>query len=175
LLQGLCHLRVGLRQRLILLLKLREHPYVLDGDHRLVGERLEQGDMLIGEKACLSAGEDNSAEGAALTQHGNGDRASWPLPTRRRPQGPGCTSPHRFDIVRSLDDAKVTNRSGHEASVAGRHWESAADGLQVLCGPSMRLHEVDELPVESEDTAEAGAAQTHAARQNSGENRLNIG
>src|SRR5215831_18034437 len=40
LLERLTHLRVGLRQRPILLLELREEPHVLDGDHRLVGKGL---------------------------------------------------------------------------------------------------------------------------------------
>ena len=40
LLQGLGHLGMGLRERLVLLLQLREQAHVLDGDHRLVGERL---------------------------------------------------------------------------------------------------------------------------------------
>ena len=47
LLQRLRHLCVGRRERPILLLEFREQPHVLDGDDGLVGEGLEQGEMLI--------------------------------------------------------------------------------------------------------------------------------
>ena len=35
--------------------QLREQPHVLDGDDRLVGERLEEGDLLVRERAGLVA------------------------------------------------------------------------------------------------------------------------
>ena len=53
LLQRLGHLGVGL-VRPVLLLQLREQPHVLDGDHRLVGEGLQQLDLL-GPKSAQAA------------------------------------------------------------------------------------------------------------------------
>src|SRR5713101_7952319 len=49
LLEGLADLGVRLSERPVLLLKLREQPDVLDGDNGLVGEGLEQGDLVVGE------------------------------------------------------------------------------------------------------------------------------
>src|SRR5215831_3962842 len=40
---------MGRRKRLVLLFELREQPHVLDGDDGLVGEGLEQRDLLVGE------------------------------------------------------------------------------------------------------------------------------
>ena len=47
LLQSFRHLRVGLGERLIPLLKLSEQPDVLDRDHGLVGEGLKEADVRV--------------------------------------------------------------------------------------------------------------------------------
>ena len=39
-----------LAQFRVALLELLKQPHVLDGDHGLVGEGLEQGDLLVGER-----------------------------------------------------------------------------------------------------------------------------
>ena len=51
LLQRLGHLRMGLRERPVLLLQFREQAHVLDGDDGLVGERLEERDLLLSRMA----------------------------------------------------------------------------------------------------------------------------
>jgi hypothetical protein len=55
LLQRFGHLGMCVRQRDILLLQLREQPHVLDGDHRLVGEGFEEGNLALGERPGLRA------------------------------------------------------------------------------------------------------------------------
>src|SRR5262249_854892 len=54
-------------QRLVLLLRLLEKSGVLDGDHRLVGEDLQETDLSIGERAYPRASDDNHADGLACT------------------------------------------------------------------------------------------------------------
>src|SRR5262252_8707483 len=49
LLQRLAHLSMGLRERLVLSLQLREEPHVLYRDHGLVSEGLEELHLCIGE------------------------------------------------------------------------------------------------------------------------------
>jgi hypothetical protein len=44
-----CLLVERCRQRTVLALQLREQPHVLDGDHRLIGEGLEQFDLTLSE------------------------------------------------------------------------------------------------------------------------------
>src|SRR5215470_5669905 len=55
LLQRLGHLCVRRSQSLILSLQLREEAHVLDGDHRLRGEGLEERDLALTERARLGA------------------------------------------------------------------------------------------------------------------------
>ena len=51
LLERLGHLRVGLRDRAVLLLQFREQPDVLDGDDGLVGEASGAGPTCVSEKS----------------------------------------------------------------------------------------------------------------------------
>src|SRR6266508_3777701 len=66
-------------------LELREEANVLDGDHRLVGEGLQQLDLVLGEWPGLRAGHHDDAHGCAFPQHWNkeeastADRASQPV------------------------------------------------------------------------------------------------
>ena len=46
--------------------QLREQAHVLDGDHRLVGEGLEQRDLLVGERPDLAATDEDGADGRIL-------------------------------------------------------------------------------------------------------------
>ena len=56
---------VWLLQRL---LGLVEQPHVLDRDHRLVGEGLQQRDLLVGERAGVGRGRRDAADRPALAQ-----------------------------------------------------------------------------------------------------------
>ena len=47
-----------------------EEPHILDGDHRLVGEGLEQLDVMIGECSGLRPRDTNDADGFSLTHQG---------------------------------------------------------------------------------------------------------
>ena len=49
LLQRLADLGMGVRQRLVLILQLREQPHILNGDDRLVDEGLEQLHVIVRE------------------------------------------------------------------------------------------------------------------------------
>src|SRR5262245_37107378 len=62
LLQRLAHLRVSLREGLVLLLQFREQPHVLDGDYGLVGEGRQQGDLSLGERIDGGAADDDDAD-----------------------------------------------------------------------------------------------------------------
>src|SRR3989442_8001049 len=55
------HLRMGRCKCLVLLLQLVEQAHILDRDHGLVGEGLQQGHLPLGEDACLGAAERNRA------------------------------------------------------------------------------------------------------------------
>jgi hypothetical protein len=60
------------------LLRLVEQPRVLDRDHRLVGEGLQQADLLTGEPARDAAGDGDSTDRFAVPNHGHGQQAAVP-------------------------------------------------------------------------------------------------
>ena len=75
LLEGLGDLSVGLSERPVLLLQLGKEPHVLDGDHRLVREGLQQVHEMIRERAGLGAGDGNGPDELPIAQHGHGQPA----------------------------------------------------------------------------------------------------
>jgi len=58
--------------------QLLEQPDVLDGDHRLIGEVLEQGDLLVGEWADLVAANVDRSERDPSFNRGTQIRVRWP-------------------------------------------------------------------------------------------------
>ena len=58
------------------LFRLIEQPNVLDGDDRLVGEGLEQGELLLGEGPHLPAIERDGAKITRLAHQGHGEQGS---------------------------------------------------------------------------------------------------
>jgi hypothetical protein len=69
---------VGVRERLVLLLEFREEADILNGDHGLVGESLEERDLFVGERAENLAGDQDSSDRAALTPHWDDEQAAQP-------------------------------------------------------------------------------------------------
>jgi hypothetical protein len=74
LLQRLAHLSVRLRQRLVLLLQLREQSHVLNRDDGLVGERLEERDLRVTERTDVLAPDDDHPDRHLLPKEGHGER-----------------------------------------------------------------------------------------------------
>jgi hypothetical protein len=65
-------------------LQLREQAHVLDGDHRLVGEGLEQLDLRVAEWAHLSTSEHDRADGYSLAQERNAQHRAVAEPAGNR-------------------------------------------------------------------------------------------
>ena len=55
-------------------LQLLEQPHVLDRDHGLVGEGLQQLDLLVGERAHFRSANSDGADGSTLAQHRHRER-----------------------------------------------------------------------------------------------------
>src|SRR4029453_1474182 len=102
-----------LRQRGVLLLQLLEQPNILDGDHGLVGEGLEQGDLVLGEGAHFASADEDCANCDALTQERSAE-------SRAPPQPPGDISADRKVVslgqIFDVDDPRLAYRvSGYGA------------------------------------------------------------
>jgi hypothetical protein len=63
-------------------LQLVERPHVLDGDHGLVGEGLEQRDLLVAERHDLGAAGRDRADSDAVAKQRHAQRRSIPSPLR---------------------------------------------------------------------------------------------
>ena len=61
-----------LAQFRVALLEFLEQPHVLDGDDRLVGEGLQQRDLLLGERTDLQSANMNHPDGDAFAQQRRG-------------------------------------------------------------------------------------------------------
>jgi len=53
------------------LLRLVEQPHILDGDHGLIGESLDQLDLLVGERLDFELVEDHHADDVVAPEHRN--------------------------------------------------------------------------------------------------------
>ena len=148
------------RERLGARLELLEHADVLDGDHRLIGEGVEQLDVLCRRTCPPRARHGDAADGSAVAQQGHGeDRhgTSPPAPRSRRrtPGRPRCPGSGR----RPGPGWRGRSRScrlGAQRKVS--FVRDRALGAQPVVS-----HEVDELAVEAEHRAELAVAQLHRA------------
>src|SRR5215467_15664606 len=52
-----------------------EQANILDGDHRLVGEGLQERDLIVSESARLTSGQRDRPDSLAVTQHRHHDLA----------------------------------------------------------------------------------------------------
>src|SRR5262245_41193064 len=63
------------------LLRFVEQPHVLDRDRRLVGERLQQRNLLVAERPDLHSAQEDHAECSAFTQQWDSQRSAMPKAT----------------------------------------------------------------------------------------------
>ena len=63
-------------------LHLVEQPHILDGDHRLVGERGDQFDLLVGERSYLRTRQHDHANRCAVAHERDAKNSSEPANSR---------------------------------------------------------------------------------------------
>ena len=131
-------------------LQFLEQPHVLDGDDRLVGEGLEQLDLLVGERRATSSRPTAIAPiGTAVAQHGHGEGAAV---TERLAE--------RWTVLRvGLHVGYVDNRSLEDdpAVHAPPYWtqrEHLPDQLHAFGGDVGVRRQMHELTVVPGDDAE---------------------
>src|SRR5262249_47639307 len=152
--EGLGHLRMSLRQRLILLLQFREQPYVLDGDDRLVGEGFHQRDLAFGEGSNLVPVDEDNAQQLINSEHRNREYGpDWISLEMRKKSVLGIG----FGIE-NVDRAMLEGSTSGSAVPSGSVWicfdESSKLGCHVV-----RRHYPQQLTVEAIDESALGFAQ----------------
>src|SRR5262245_63827446 len=109
---------MSLREGLVLLLELCEQPHVLYRDDRLVGEGLEQYDLLVREGPSSGPRYRDRPNGLVITQHRHREDASK---LRRF-----CDAPVRIlgilEDVHDVGNAAAQNRPSRRAATARWHW-----------------------------------------------------
>jgi hypothetical protein len=132
-------------------LQLSEQADVLDGDHRLVGEGLEQRDLLAGEGPDDSPRHRNGAQRPALQDHRDGENRS------KRTEGGGQL--RILADICDLNDGGREDRPGRHAAVARRLGESPLGCIDLFGRAAVVSDEVDQIPVESKQMGVVSFAQ----------------
>src|SRR5262245_24440971 len=118
LLQGLGHLGMGVGQRAVLLLQLGEQPRVLNGDHGLISEGLEEGDLFVREQAERRPADEDRSDRDAVAPQRDADDATKP--------GQMCkTKTFWWKRAVSLDVGQVNNsvlKNGSTRHERRSHW-----------------------------------------------------
>src|SRR5262249_40908537 len=138
----------------ILRLELVEQARVLDGDDRLVGKGLEQGDLLLTEWSYLEAPYCDGADGAAFSKQRNADEGS-------RTFSPRDGRPLREFVGFGLKVGDVDVPSlDHGAPIAGS-WNkpNRADIPRAVMGDGSQEIALDAIDDGVEGLAEPGRAQ----------------
>ena len=146
-----------------------EEPRVLDRDHRLLGERLQQRQLLIAERPLERAADPQRADGATLEQHWREDdrfRANRAAACARHGRHVAC-----FDI--GIDNDPAFEDCYARRSVACERLRKELSEL-VEAGPAAA--DIEQAIIADERNANRFAReQPLAALQNRIEHRLRIG
>ena len=138
-------------------LHLVEQPHVLDRDHCLVGEGLDQRDLRIGERLDLQAISQNDAEQFIPFEHRDGENG-----------------PERFDVLRperifwvglhivNVDRPALERGTARCAVPAGPDRMVRHPLLELRRRVVVRYH-AEELAVESVNESKPGFAKPHRA------------
>src|SRR5216683_2119077 len=149
-------------------LQLLEQADVFDGDDRLVGKRLKQGDLSSREQADLGPRDRDRAERDAVPQQR--DRQGI---REIRAKNTVLQLPI-FPPIPHMNQRASQNRASGNASPAWGDWEYAPDRIQSVRAQIVVGRQVDKLPVEAEYHAVGRLTQPPRARRDRLEGRLNV-
>ncbi len=159
----------GLGQLAIPSPELLEQPDVLDGDYRLVGEGLEQLDMLLGERSGLGPADGNGANRVSVPEHGDCQKA----PSAHDPGQGRIVFRLELDIG-NVGDGSIEDRPTSGELAGERRRKDTPGDLQGLRREVVLGHQVNQLSVEAIQAAEQPVAQPHRAAHDGVEDRLHV-
>src|SRR5215831_7878147 len=160
-------LRVERRPQLtVARLQLREQAHVLDGDHGLVGERLQQLDLLLRKWFDDSSCDRDRPDGSALTKHRHGQDGTE--------HTEGVDDVWIVVVIRDLHDRCRKDASRRRTRAARSLRESLADGFDFFGRTAVLGGEVDQLTVEPMNSRQIRAAEQRRRLRDCIEDRLDI-
>jgi hypothetical protein len=166
----------GRGQLAIARLELAEQPHVLDGDHRLVGERLEQLHVRVGEGVPLPVGDADRADDLVLSEHRNDEEALKAARTLSRArQGVGV------DVVLGLRVADPIHGPGADHTLNGdtrsldRPRKRPPPRVELVGCEVVMTDEMDERPFDAIERRIHSPAQPDRVSRDRVEHRLHVG
>ena len=161
----------GARQDVRPLLQLLKQAHVLDGDHRLVGERRDQLDLLVGEGLDFGPPDHDDANESALPEHGN---------SQDRAETSPCLDFRVFQFVfRVSHDVWDLHRPSlkgdppDDSASSRTDWVPLKEILQ-FGGDVVSDRQLEQLTVQSEDESFVGTAQSRGVLDECFQNGLQI-
>jgi hypothetical protein len=153
------------------LFRLVEQPHVLDGDHGLSGEGVEEVDLPVGEEPGLDASHHDRSDRSAVSEHWDGhDAAEGGDPCDRAE----CVVWIGRDVGNVLHDSGP-HGPARGASPVCRRRIRAAVGLDRLGRQAVVRNEVEVPSVKAKDGAELGVTQLLGTPGDGVEDGLNVG
>ena len=168
--------RISRRRRLLLerLFRLVEQADVLDGDDRLVGEGLEQGDLFVAESPRVFAKHSDRADGETFPEHRHdqdapvAEGAGGRLKVRRPDLGVLLDVGH-------VNRRAVEDRTARDGAPIGSSWEHASKGIESWRRQIVVCDEMEPFSVELEHRAEETVAQLDRAADDCVKHGLDVG
>ena len=151
-------------------MQLLEEADVLDGDHGLIGEGLQQLDLVVGERAGLLPSDRDGADWSPLAQHRHPERtpSTESLAERLRILSVDTD-------VWDMHHGALENGAAEGGRRAGPHGEDLFQDLEAP-GRGLRMcGQMQEFTVVPCDVAKVSFAQTPRALGDGLEDRLDIG
>ena len=152
------------RQVTIAGLEFFEQPHVLDRDHRLVGEGLEQRDLVVSESPGLAAGHRDRSDNLVMPEHGHGALATKATNLSigvRRFRQPGIGMSIRDIERRTVANGLSMHPSGTEGLRKG------SPGRSVTCVVRARVRgQFDLIANDAGQRARTRSEQADGARSN---------
>ena len=136
------------------LARLVEQAHVLDRDHRLVGEDLQQPDVLLGEVARLLAADADRADDFAVADQRHGQVAAVADLHRRILQRVVGVGEDVVDVHRRA----LEHGARQDRCAAGLHREPGTHRCHSFRRGAMKGCQVNELAVEAPDAADTRVA-----------------
>src|SRR5262249_19931582 len=147
-----------------------EQPHVLNRDHRLVGEGLQELDLSVGEQPGLSAGDRNAPNGTAVSQYR--DAYGTAIAADRCHRAKGVVGV-RVNI-RDLRDTSLKYRASRHADPTWRRGKCTSVDLEHIGGEAVVRHKVEEMTVKPVDKTVLGVAEPRRALGDHVKYRLDV-
>src|SRR5262249_23306593 len=132
-------------------LEFGEQSHVLDSNDGLVGEGLQERNLLIGERAGVGTSHTDHSKRDTVTQHRYAESAS----EAHYPAGLIPRLPLRIEVdIGHMHYSALEDRASRRGGPGWLGWKDATCGLRRCGSPVVGRDEVHQFPIEAEERAE---------------------